>query len=216
MRRDLILIIFVVLIMGLLFALAKQGSRRVEAAPRPAATFTPTPIPPTAPTPVAAVDAMAPHDDEVARILDLAERLLEMTEAILRSDELEAQGPPVGTAVGLEPVTVAPTAMPALSVWEDGTCWTPADMQVLHLCGAAAGDGYVVRWVGVDGDSRGPEIADADWLAVRGGGDRVVWAGSHPGTGEAVRLTYWASGHVLAVHVGGRLLFRIDRNHNTK
>lgn len=101
-----------------------------------------------------------------------------------------------------------------LSVWEDGSCWTPPDLQVLQLCGAAAGDGYVVRWLGVHGDGRGPEIPDSDWLATQGGGDRLVWAGPHPGSGELVTINYWSGGHVLAVHAAGRLLFRIDRNHS--
>ena len=114
-------------------------------------------------------------------------------------------------AVGT-PVPAAEQA--AIYVWEEpGSCWTPKDAQALHLCGAAAGDGYVIRWVGVAGDSRGPEIPDADWLATRGGGDRLVWSGGHPGTGEAVTVNYWARGHVLVVHVGERLLFRIDRGH---
>ena len=113
--------------------------------------------------------------------------------------------------VGVEPTA---TPEPVLSIWEDGGgCWTPADMPLLQLCGAAAGDGYVIRWAGVPGDNRGPEIPDADWLAVRGGGDRLVWSGSHPATGENVSVTYWSAGHVLAVHAAGRMLFRIDRNH---
>ena len=114
-------------------------------------------------------------------------------------------------------VEVQPTPEPpSLAVWEDGTCWTPADMQVLALCGADPGDGYVIRWRGVHGDSRGPEIPDADYLAVRGGGDRLVWSGHHPATGEMVAVTYWSGGHVLAVHVAGRLLFLIDRLHRVQ
>ena len=178
------------------------------------------------------VDAPQPPEMDAREILDLAERLLDMTEAILERPELESQGPAAVTAVasGQEPVASGETAGArgqgpgargetagaVLSVWEDGGCWTPADARALHLCGADAGDGYVIRWIGVHGDSRGPEIPDADWLAARGGGDRVVWSGGHPATGEAVSVTYWSGGHVLAVHVAGRLEFRIDRAHRVQ
>ena len=124
-------------------------------------------------------------------------------------------GGQTAVAGGQLPVAgISTPVAPAIFVWEEaGSCWTPKDAQALHLCGADAGDGYVIRWVGVAGDSRGPEIPDADWLATQGGGDRLVWSGVHPGTGEAVTVNYWARGHTLAVHAAGRLLFRIDRGH---
>lgn len=131
--------------------------------------------------------------------------------------------PPVGTYVeigGLVPIAPetaqeASSALPErqISVWEDGNCWTPPTATVLHLCGADASDGYVIRWVGVPGDNVGPEIPDSDWHAVRGLGDSPVWSGHHPATGEVVAIDYWAGGHVLAVRASGRLLFRIDRKH---
>ena len=204
-RRDLILVVLTLLIAGLLFTLSRQGSRRVAAAPMAAATnvaSTATPaaqIRPDQPTAVA-VSMVEGRDQLLLNLLARIERQLAEAE--------ETAIPPAAVVV---PSTATPT--PALSVWEDGTCWTPADMQVLHLCGADAGDGYVIRWIGVSGDSRGPEIADADWLAVRGGGDRLVWSGHHPATGEAVTVNYWSGGHTLAVHAAGRLLVRIDREH---
>ena len=90
-------------------------------------------------------------------------------------------------------------------------------MQVLALCGADAGDGYVIRWA--RGARRLGGTADPGRrLAgnVRGGGDRLVWRGQHPATGEVVTVNYWSGGHVLAVHAAGRLLFRIDRNHRVQ
>ena len=227
-RRDLILIVLTLVIAGVLYTLATGAGNRVAAAPAAEATMTPL-----ATLAVGArVEAAPTAAMDAEQILDLAERLLDMTEAILERPELEAQGPVAVTAVasGQEPVASGDTAgargqgpgasgetaVAVLSVWEDGSCWTPGDARSLHLCGADAGDGYVIRWVGVAGDSRGPEIPDADWLAVRGGGDRLVWSGGHPATGEAVSVTYWSGGHVLAVHVGGRLEFRIDRNHGVK
>ena len=237
-RRDLILILLTLVVAGVLYTLATGGGERAAAAPVAAATMTPT----VAATPLATlavgarVEAAAVEEMEAEQILDLAERLLDMTEAILQRPELESQGPAVETAdVVIEPaqanfITTLSTSVNEpeiatntpfsshviLSVWEDGGCWTPADARVLHLCGADAGDGYVIRWIGVAGDSRGPEIPDADWLAVRGGGDRLVWSGGHPATGEAVTVNYWAGGHVLVVHVAGRLEFRIDRHHGVK
>ena len=233
-RRDLILIVLTLVVAGVLYTLATGGGDRVAAAPVAAvltvATMTPTPLATLAVG--ARVDAPQPPEMDTREILDLAERLLDMAEAILGRRELEAQGPAAVTAVasGQEPVASGETAGArgqgpgargetagaVLSVWEDGGCWTPADARVLHLCGADAGDGYVIRWIGVHGDSRGPEIPDADWLAVRGGGDRLVWSGHHPATGEAVSVTYWSGGHVLAVHVAGRLEFRIDRAHRVQ
>ena len=217
-RRDLIPVIFAIVIMGLLYTLALQGSRRVEAAPVAAATWTPTPIVASTATPAAklrpdqpeavavAVSMVEGRDQLLLNLLARIER--QLAEA---QDAEEQASPPAAVVV---PPTATPT--PALSVWEDGTCWTPADMQVLALCGADAGDGYVVRWIGVHGDSRGPEIPDADWLAVRGGGDRLVWSGHHPATGELVTVNYWSGGHTLAVHAAGRMLVRIDREHGVK
>ena len=228
-RRDLILILLTLVVAGVLYTLATGGGERAAAAPVAAASMTPTAVVASAATPLATlavgarVEAAAVEEMDAEQVLDLAERLLDMTEAILQRPELEAQGPAVGTAVAGGETAVAGSQEPVagetaavLSVWEDGTCWTPGDARVLHLCGADAGDGYVIRWIGVAGDSRGPEIPDADWLAVRGGGDRLVWSGGHPATGEAVTVTYWAGGHVLAVHVAGRLEFRIDRHHGVK
>ena len=161
-------------------------------------------------------------DDLEARLAVAQERALVVQEEGVEGAGAMVAGaasPAVVAAPAAAPVVpaVAVDVMPAaLSVWEDGSgCWTPEN-PVLHLCGAAASDGYVLRWVGVAGDNRGPEIADADWLAVRGGGDRLVWAGVHPGTGEAVTVNYWAAGHTLAVHAAGRLLFRIDRLHGVE
>ena len=226
-RRDLILIVLTLVIAGVLYTLAMGGGDRAAAAPVAAATMTPRAVVAATATPLATlavgarVEAAPTQEMDAEQMLDLAERLLDMTEAILQRPELEAKGPEVragdrgeGIGVSGETAVAGETAAAAvISVWEDGTCWTPGDARVLHLCGADAGDGYVIRWIGVPGDSRGPEIPDADWLAVRGGGDRLVWSGAHPATGEAVRVTYWSAGHVLAVHVGGRLEFRIDRNH---
>ena len=183
---------------------------------------------------VQVVEAM-PQETEADRRIQSDLQKLEQAVANLAAalatptpDTATAGGFRVGQAVGpdapaqdvIEPFdgrpqdAVAATTEPQLSIWEDGGgCWTPADISVLHLCGADAGDGYVIRWIGVAGDSRGPEIPDSDYLAVRGEGDQLVWAGNHPATGEAVTVTYWAAGHVLAVHAAGRLLFRIDRNH---
>ena len=231
-RRDLILIIFALVIASLLFKLAEQGSRRVEAAPVFAPTVTKTAIVASTPTPavkstVAVGDYVGPTPAAAAADTDVD--LQETLDQILAALEYLAEdaycrrhgtcpdaGQPTATPAhtvfeAAEPTE--PTPAPSLSIWEDGSCWTPADMQVLALCGADAGDGYVVRWRGVPGDSRGPEIPDADYLAVRGGGDRLVWSGHHPATGEAVSVTYWSGGHVLAVHAAGGLLLRIDRNH---
>ena len=210
-RRDLILVVLTLVIAGLLFTLSRQGSRRVAAAPIPptaivASTATPAAqLRPDQPTAVA-VSMVEGRDQLLLNLLARIERQLAEAQAAE-----EKAIPPAAVVV---PSTATPT--PALSVWEDGTCWTPADMQVLHLCGADAGDGYVIRWIGVSGDSRGPEIADADWLAARGGGDRLVWSGHHPATGEAVTVNYWSGGHTLAVHAAGRLLVRIDRDHRVK
>ena len=228
-RRDLILIVLTLVVAGVLYTLATGGGDRVAAAPAAAATMTPTPVVASAATALATmavgtrVEAAAAPEMEAGQILDLAERLLDMTEAILQRPELESQGPAVragdrGEGIGDsgEEAEEAGETAAVLSVWEDGNCWTPADARVLHLCGADAGDGYVIRWIGVHGDSRGPEIPDADWLAARGGGDRLVWSGGHPATGEAVTVTYWSGGHVLAVHVAGRLEFRIDRAHRVQ
>ncbi len=184
------------------------------------------PAPPDINRPAVQVVEVQPQETEADRII--MQQIQQLTTAI---DNLAAEvhvssgtqaAPAAGhvqdvvTAAAAKPldVVVEPAATSALSIWEDGGgCWTPADISVLHLCGADAGDGYVVRWIGVAGDSRGPEIPDSDYLAVRGEGDQLVWAGNHPATGEAVTVTYWAAGHVLAVHSAGRLLFRIDRNH---
>ena len=236
-RRDLILIVLTLVVAGVLYTLATGGGDRVAAAPVVAATMTPTAVVASRATPLATlavgarVEAAPTQEMDAEQILDLAERLLDMTEAILQRPELEAQGPEVTAVAGGQgpgasgeeagdrgqgPGAGGETAGAVLSVWEDGTCWTAGDARALHLCGADAGDGYVIRWIGVAGDSRGPEIPDADWLAVRGGGDRLVWSGGHPATGEAVSVTYWSAGHVLAVHVAGRLEFRIDRHHGVK
>ena len=232
-RRDLILIVLTLVVAGVLYTLATGAGNRAAAAPVAAATMTPTATVASAATPLATmavgarVEAAAPVEMDAEQMLDLAERLLDMTEAILGRPELEAQGPAetavasgeTAVASGQVPVARGETAVagPAIYVWEEkGSCRTPRDSQALHLCGADAGDGYVIRWVGVAGDSRGPEIPDADWLAARGGGDRLVWSGTHPGTGEAVTVNYWARGHVLVVHVAGRLAFRIDRLHRVQ
>ena len=212
LRRDLIPVVLTLVIAGLLYTLALQGSRRVAAAPVAAPTFTPivasTATPPAQlrPDQPVAVSMVEGRDQLLLNLLARIERQLAEAQAAE-----EKAIPPAAVVV---PPTATPT--PALSVWEDGTCWTPADMQVLALCGADAGDGYVVRWIGVHGDSRGPEIPDADWLAVRGGGDRLVWSGHHPTTGELVTVNYWSGGHTLAVHAAGRLLVRIDREHRVK
>ena len=173
------------------------------------------------PTPKIEMRDPAPQPDTSndIYIMALLERLVVITD-VLSMQLAEEQAtdlpgyepnPPAIVAVLATP---APTPTPALSVWEDGTCWTPADMQVLHLCGADAGDGYVIRWIGVHGDSRGPEIPDADWLA----GQRAVaigWCGAAiiRRRVRLVTVNYWSGGHTLAVHAAGRLLVRIDRNH---
>ena len=169
-RRDLILVVLTLVIAGLLFTLSRQGSRRVAAAPIP-----PTAIVASTATPGGASFGLTSRRRFAVSMVEGRDQLLLNLLARIERQLAEAQAaeekamPPAAVVV---PSTATPT--PALSVWEDGTCWTAADMQVLHLCGADAGDGYVIRWIGVSGDSRGPEIADADWLAVRGGGDRLV------------------------------------------
>lgn len=213
-RRDFILVLLTILAMGLLFSLSRQG-RSAEAAPVPAATVTPAATLQVGDY----VQAEPPvvHDDVDLQILAAMEKILAALEYLTEEQYRQVHSKP---AIHVEQPAAdtethpEPTPTPKLSIWEDGHCWTPADMQVLHLCGADAGDGYVVRWIGVHGDSRGPEIPDADWLAARGGGDRLVWSGHHPATGELVSVTYWSGGHVLAVHAAGRLLMRINRNHS--
>ena len=154
---------------------------------------------------------------QLARTLETAERLLDILDVLIEKNQ-----PPVRTenpaVAGGETAEASGEAARAISVWEDGGgCWTAADTQVVHLCGAAESDGYVMRWVGVAGDNRGPEIPDAEWMAIHGrGGDEVVWQGAHPGTGDAVSVSYEAGGHALAVRVAGRLLFRIDRLHRVR
>ena len=188
-------------------------------------TWTPAPsqIKPAPTRPAVQIVEVQPQETEADRII--MEKIGRLTTAMehLAAEVHAASGSqaPVTDAYGGPGVAVpaeatsapAPTPAPAVSVWEDGSCWTPAVATVLHLCGASESDGYVIRWVGVQGDSRGPEVPDADWHAVRGTGDRLVWAGVHPGTGDAVTIDYWAGGHVLAVRVAGSLLFRIDRRH---
>ena len=198
-----------------------------------------------APTPAAAASDIQPRPDYLQapqqivvqpqeteadrRIMQILHQLTTAVDNLAAEVHVSsgAQAAPVGqtpdvveaSTTSTQDVVAAPTATPepVLSIWEDGGgCWTPSTATVLHLCGAPAGDGYVVRWVGVPGDNRGPEIPDSDWLAVRGGGDRLVWSGAHPATGEVVSVTYWSAGHVLAVHAAGRLLFRIDRVHEVK
>lgn len=189
----------------------------------------PTWPPEVVPAPVQIVEVQA-QETEADRII--MEKIRHLTTAVdnLAAEVAEQGGvagaaqKPVETIIddsgtgipsGVETHPVVPVALPepAISVWEDGTCWTPATVTVLHLCGADASDGYVIRWIGVHGDSTGPQIPDADWHAVRGTGDRLVWSGVHPATGDAVTVDYWAGGHVLAVRLAGRLLFRIDRGH---
>ena len=185
------------------------------------------PAPPDINRPAVQVVEVIPQETEADRII--MQQIQQLTTAIdnLAAEVHVSSGAQVAPAKqaldvveastgSTQDVVAAPTTTPepALSIWEDGgECWTPADISVLHLCGAEAGDGYVIRWIGLQGDSRGPEIPDSDYLAVRGRSDQLVWAGNHPATGEAVTVTYWAAGHVLAVHAAGRLLFRIDRNH---
>ena len=239
-RLYLIVAILILLVIGLLWSLIAQHPR-VEAAPLPAPTATPFPSPtatsipeptpdwrytPTpdpdfpvgtkveaGPTPVA--DPVQRILDEVIRIKTAVEYNSERIYELSQDGKGTSSGPTTTvSAVKTEPTPDRPHLH--LSVWEDGNCWAPPDISALNLCGAAAGDGYVVRWIGVHGDSRGPDIPDSDYLAVRGGGDRLIWSGHHPATGEAVTINYWAGGHVLAVHVAGRLLFRIDRLHNVK
>ena len=164
--------------------------------------------------PAVAADTDTQMQETLNKILTALEYLTEDAYSRAHGTGPTATQPAVAPVSAVE---VQPTPKPpSLAVWEDGTCWTPADMQVLALCGADPGDGYVIRWRGVHGDSRGPEIPDADYLAVRGGGDRLVWSGQHPATGELVAVTYWSGGHVLAVHVAGRLLFLIDRLHRVQ
>ena len=215
----------IALVVGLLFFPAKEG--QANGAPtwtatpvlaQPAATGTPVPLAqPTASNNSVSIHQVPVVNDREQLTLNLLarmERTLAERDAeieMLRAGQPAAAAPvPAGDPAETKPTPELPSM---LNVWEDGNCWTSPDMQVMQLCGAAAGDGYVVRWLGVHGDSRGPEIPDSDYLAVRGGHDRLVWAGHHPATGEAVTVTYWSRGHVLAVHAAGRLLFRIDRNH---
>ena len=174
---------------------------------------------PTEPTPIAVLpDQPRGHEKAILdQLVNLTVAVQHLTASVHDSNTLNrgTQTEVYQTSSVAEPTpTPVPTPSPVLNVWEDGTCWTPQDMQVLHLCGAAASDGYVIRWLGVHGDSEGPHIPDSDWLAVREGRDKLVWAGHHPATGEQVTVTYWAGGHVLAVHVAGRLHFRIDRYHS--
>ena len=191
-------------------------------------TWTPAPsqIQPAPTRPAVQIVEVVPQETEAdRRIMGILDKLTVAmdnlaAEVHVASGSQASQQPVVAVSGGPDVVAPieslnahAPTPAPAVSVWEDGVCWTPAVATVLHLCGADASDGYVIRWVGVPGDSRGPEVPDADWHAVRGTGDRLVWAGVHPGTGDAVTIDYWAGGHVLAVRVAGSLLFRIDRRH---
>ena len=191
-------------------------------------TWTPAPaqIQPASTRPAVQIVEVQPQETEADRII--MEQISRLTTAL---DNLAAEvhvssgiqapvaavvpvsgGPGVVAPIEAESAPV-PTPAPSVNVWEDGNCWTPGVATVLHLCGAAESDGYVIRWVGVSGDNTGPQIPDADWHAVRSTGDRLVWAGVHPVTGDAVTIDYWAGGHVLAVRVVGSLLFRIDRRH---
>ena len=217
--------IAIALVLGMIFFPAAEGQANGAPTwtPMPVAVQsepTGTPVPLAQPT--ASYEAVSIHQVPVVKDREqLTLNLLARMERTLAERDAEIARLRAGHPVASAPVpAVAPAeAKPTpdrrrLSIWEDGNCWTPPDTQVLQLCGAAAGDGYVIRWLGVQGDSRGPEIPDSDYLAGRAGGhDRLVWAGHHPATGEHVSVNYWAGGHVLAVHAAGRLLFRIDRNH---
>ena len=202
----------------------------ITGAPTPAAVSGTQPAPADIRRPAVQVVEVQPQETEAdRRFMQILHQLTTAVDNLAAEVHVSSgaqaapggQTPDVVEAFEAQPqdVGVEPTATPepVLSIWEDGGgCWTPSTASVLHLCGAAAGDGYVVRWAGVPGDNRGPEIPDSDWLAVRGGGDRLVWSGAHPATGEPVTVTYWSAGHVLAVHAAGRLLFRINRAHEVK
>ena len=185
------------------------------------------------PTPVVIVAAAAePVYARESHIVNMLEGLTSSMEVVvLKLLEEGAKTPVPGYETNPTPIFITPSApavmatveAPAapvlpevLSIWEDGNCWAPPSTQVLNLCGASAGDGYVIRWRNVHGDSEGPRIPDADYLAVRSTGDKLLWAGVHPATGESVTINYWSGGHTLAVHAAGRLLFRIDRNHRVQ
>lgn len=211
---------------GLLFNLINQARNTVT----PYVTY-PTPTAQAEPTAIPRPQQTAIQPLETAGERIIMQNVQQLTTAV---DSLAAEvheltgntnpntpenpGPTAPTifTVNAAPLPITQPLPPQLSIWEDGNCWTPAHTQVLHLCGADAGDGYVVRWNNVQGDSEGPRIPDADYLAVRSTGDQLLWAGQHPGTGEMVTINYWSGGHTLAVHAAGRLLFRIDRNHNVQ
>ena len=184
-----------------------------------AAEPTPVPEPNLAVGTKVEAGALAVNPDPNQQIMDRLDDVLAVLEYLAERAYEEAQqdNPPAAMPTVAAGVEVKPTPdPPSLNIWEDGNCWPPDHIQVLTLCGASAGDGYVLRWRGVPGDNRGPEIPDADYLANRGGGDRLIWSGNHPATGEAVTIDYWSSGHVLAVKASGRLLFRIDRAHRVQ
>ena len=228
-KTTLAIVMMILVIFALLFQLARTSTPAAVAAPVvapvAAATYTPTPfVMPTA-TPVEKsvgtyVESMPVATSDLQDTLDrIASALEYLTEAEYRRAQSEyppSTGPTVAPSNNVA-VAVQPTPVPqrTLNVWEDGSCWVPDDMPVLMLCGAAESDGYVIRWRGVHGDSRGPEIPDADYMA-RSGVDELVWSGHHPATGEMVTVDYWAGGHVLAVKVAGKMLFRIDRNHKVQ
>ena len=176
------------------FALPRAYARAQEQAP------TTTPAPDVVVIPAEGLDA-------------LLQQLYQL-EADLAGVKADLYNPP---AAEPEPETAdqapEPEPPPQLNVWEDGTCWTPPDAQALHLCGADASDGYVVRWIGAAGDSAGPRIPDANRLATDRAGPGPVWTGTHPATGESIAITWQPAGHQLAVYAAGSLLYRIDRQH---
>ena len=230
-RRGLSLVVTIAIsaVLLVLLGLLYQRSAGIPVVGATVVTYTPTVAVQAAPTaiarPAVQVVEVQPLETESDRIImeilhqlttavdnlaaevDASTRMQESPVEVVAQVSQDASR--IGSVRG-EPVSLSE---PTISVWEDGTCWTPATATVLHLCGADEADGYVVRWVGVAGDNPGPEIPDADYLATRSGGDRLVWSGVHPATGDAVTVDYWSGGHVLAVRSAGHLLFRIDRGH---
>jgi len=109
-----------------------------------------------------------------------------------------------------------PWADENLLVWEGEGCITPSNVPVAALCGARAGDGYVVRWIGAPGDSNAGRVADVDFMAVQPVVENatLIWSRPHWQTGELVAIHYLHRERALQLTRGGRPVYRIDRQHN--
>ena len=116
-----------------------------------------------------------------------------------------------------EPSSSPPWADEHLLVWEGEGCITPPDVRIAHLCGARAGDGYVVRWVNAPGDNFAGRVADAAYMDAHAFGledATLLWSRPHPRTGQPVAIHYLQGDRALQLTISGLPVYRVDREHD--